>query len=201
MGSPEWIHRATNRNVADLGGFPIVYADPPWSYDDPNCNGGVKRQYQTMSLDDICDLPVEKMVAPDACLFLWATYPKLPEAFVVAESWGFDYKSIAFQWVKTYPSGKPVFGLGRWTRGNTEPCLLFTRGKPKRESASVSQLVLDADHLVVEPRGKHSEKPARVRDLITDLCGDKPAIELFARQSAPGWENWGNQCESTVELY
>ncbi|KKL73814.1 hypothetical protein LCGC14_2071130 [marine sediment metagenome] len=115
--------------------YQIIYADPPWSYNDKNCNGAALGHYQTMKLKDICNLKIGKITDKNAVLFLWATYPLLKEALEVIEAWGFTYKSIAFQWVKLNKKSKtPFYGLGRWTRGNTEPCLLATKGKPKRIS-------------------------------------------------------------------
>lgn len=118
------------------GKYEIIYADPPWQYNDKGCHGGVEKQYPTMPNEDIYKLPVEKLAAKDCVLFLWATYPKLPEALETIKAWGFKYKTIAFQWVKVYPKStdKFVVGLGRWTRGNTEPCLLAVKGHPKRKS-------------------------------------------------------------------
>ena len=117
---------------------------------------------------------------------MWATYPKMQEALDLIEAWGFKYKSIAFQWIKQNRSGNGYFfGLGRWTRGNTEPCLIAIKGKPKRISAGVGQLVFS-------PLRRHSQKPAEVRDKIVELMGDLPRIELFAREAAPGWDVWGN---------
>ena len=103
-----------------LGKYNVIYADPPWSYNDKNCNGAALGHYQTMKVKDICELPVKELADKDCVLFLWVTYPMLQEGLKVIESWGFKYKTIAFQWVKTYKSGKYVFGLGRWTRGNTD---------------------------------------------------------------------------------
>lgn len=156
-----------------------------------------------MRFEDIAALPVGEMCAKDAVLFLWATYPKIEEALALIPRWGFTYKSIAFQWLKLYPSGKPFFGLGRWTRGNTEPCLLAVRGSPKRVSASVSQVVLDpADPSVIEaPVLRHSAKPAAVRERIVELMGDRPRVELFAREAAPGWLSWGNEGSPSIALY
>lgn len=171
--------------------YNIIYADPPWSYSDKGCNGNADSHYQTMKIDDICKLPVNTsgggIAADDCVLFLWTTYPMMKEALRLIEAWGFTYKSIAFQWVKQNRSGKGYFfGLGRWTRGNTEPCLIAVKGKPKRISASVSQLVFS-------PLRRHSEKPDEVRDRIVELMGDLPRIELFARNTAPGWDSWGNE--------
>lgn len=183
-----------------MGRFAVIYADPPWRYADRNCNGAAEGHYDTMPLAAICGMGprVQRLAADDSVLFLWATYPLLREAFDVIAAWGFAYKSIGFQWVKTYkpkPDGaQPFFGLGRWTRGNTEPCLIATRGKPKRAGNDVSQLILDPqDELLVSPLTRHSAKPPETRDRIVRLMGDVPRIELFARERAPGWEAWGNQ--------
>lgn len=167
--------------------YSIIYADPPWRYQDKKCSGACEGHYATMGIDDICALPVERIAEKDCVLFMWATYPLMPEALRVISAWGFAYKSIAFQWLKQNISGKGwFFGLGRWTRGNTEPCLLAIRGKPRRVCASVSQLI-------ESPLRRHSEKPPIVRDRIVELVGDMPRIELFARQTAKGWDCWGNE--------
>ena len=170
--------------------YQIIYCDPPWNYADQGCQGTMANHYAGMKIDDICKLPVGGGLADKDCvLFLWATYPMLPEALRVIEAWGFKYKSIAFQWVKlNKKNGKPFYGLGRWTRGNTEPCLLATKGNPKRVSAAVFQLIQ-------QPLTRHSEKPQEARDKIIQLMGDLPRIELFARSSLKfenGWVNVGN---------
>ena len=167
--------------------YNIIYADPPWRYADKGCNGNAESHYNTMSQKDICNLPVSQLALPDCVLFMWGTYPMLPEALETIKAWGFDYKSIAFQWVKlNKKNGKPFYGLGRWTRGNTEPCLLAVKGKPKRIDNSIFQLIQT-------PIERHSKKPDIVRQKIVQLVGDLPRIELFARQQVPGWDAWGNQ--------
>ena len=145
--------------------YNVIYADPPWRYSDRKCNGACAFHYDTMTLQEIKDLPVPQLCEKDCVLFLWTTYPMLKEAIQVIEAWGFKYKTIAFQWIKLNKSGKGYFfGLGRWTRGNTEPCLLAVKGKPSRKDNSVSQLIM-------EPLGFHSEKPAVTRDRIKALLG------------------------------
>ena len=131
--------------------YDIIYADPPWAYNDKNCSGAAAAQYETMSLADIQALPINESNSIDEVM-----------------------KKCCF------------FGLGRWTRGNSEPCLIAVKGKPSRISPSVGQLVF-------EPLTRHSAKPTIVRDKITTLIGDKPRIELFARQYADGWDCWGNE--------
>lgn len=167
--------------------YQIIYADPPWNYNDQGCQGTMANHYNGMKLEQICNLPINKLADNNCILFIWATYPMLREAFKVIDSWGFIYKSIAFQWLKLNPKSlTPFYGLGRWTRGNTEPCLLATKGKPKRISASVFQLIQ-------EPRRKHSQKPIIVRDKIIELVGNLPRIEIFAREQVVGWDAIGNE--------
>lgn len=188
------------------GGYQIVYADPPWAYNDAGCRGAAQKEYSTMDTRSIGEIPVGSICAPDAVMFIWATYPKIEDLFPLLAAWGFTYKSIAFQWVKTrgeHPDGslKTFMGLGRWTRGNTEPCFLAVRGKPHRVSAGVRQLITTLEEdLIVAPVGRHSAKPSETRDRIVTLMGDLPRIELFARTRTPGWDVWGNEVESDVTL-
>jgi N6-adenosine-specific RNA methylase IME4 len=147
-----------------------------------------------MSLAEICALPVAGIAATDSALFLWATYPNLPEAFEVIKAWGYTYKTVAFTWVKRCKKSPGFFvGLGHWTRANAELCLLATRGRPKRLSRSVRQII-DA------PIGRHSAKPAEARTRIVELLGDLPRIELFARERVDGWDCWGNEVDSDIVL-
>lgn len=167
--------------------YKIIYADPPWQYKDRGCSGACEKHYKTMKLEEIKNLPIAKIASKDCVLFLWTTYPQLKQAIEVIEAWGFRYKTIGFQWVKKNRSGNGFFfGLGRWTRGNTEPCLIATKGKPQRVSNKVSQLIL-------EPVGRHSAKPGVVRDKIVELTGEGEKIELFARQQVEGWDCWGDE--------
>lgn len=171
------------------GGFRIVLADPPWNYRDKNSNGkrGAAHKYACMTTEDVAALDVASICAPDCALFLWSTEPMIREAFRVIDAWGFEYKTFGFLWAKRNKlRNTPFFGLGHWSRANTEPCLLAVRGKPKRASADVSQFVWS-------PVRRHSEKPEIVRDLIVRLCGDLPRIELFSRHVVPGWARWGNE--------
>jgi len=179
--------------------YQIIYADPPWSYNVASKKGtsrGVaERYYDTMSVEDICKLPIGKL-ADNAVLFMWATYPNLPQALKVIESWGFTYKTVAFTWVKIYCHTKnPIMGCGFWTRANAEICLLATNGKeyPRRISKGVQQVI-------IEPKGEHSVKPKTARERIVTLMGDLPRIELFARQKTEGWDVWGDEVESDIKL-
>ena len=174
--------------------YNIIYADPPWKYERYGCQGAAEQQYPTMSIDEICDLPVGNICEKDAVLFLWTTFPKLREALKVIDAWGFEYKTIAFLWLKQNRSGKGWFyGLGFWTRGNAEICLLATKGHPKRKSNKVHQFI-------ISPLRGHSKKPDETRDKIVQLVGELPRIELFAREKTDGWDVWGNEVECDVDL-
>lgn len=188
--------------IRALGGFQILYGDPAWSYNDKGSNGAADNHYETMSVEQIAALPVSQIAADDAVLFLWTTWPFLMDARVVMESWGFEYKTLAFLWVKSTTNAKEFFGLGRWTRGNTEPCLLGVRGNPpRRVDAGVRQLVWGEPEVIGAPVGQHSAKPIEVRQRIDQLMGPEPSrLELFARERAPKWHAWGNEVESTISL-
>ena len=177
--------------------YDIIYADPPWSFNFKNRKGlsdeAKGRLYPTMRADDIVSLPVGNIASDDCVLFLWVMNSELPLALDVITAWGFKYKTVAFTWVKTTVNNKYCFGGGNWTRSNPELCLLATKGKIKRKSASVRELV-------VSQRREHSRKPDEIRDAIVELCGDLPRVELFCRYPAPGWDVWGNEVESTLEL-
>lgn len=174
--------------------YGILYADPPWEYSHSSVNGAAEKHYLTMRDEDIYRLPVARLAADNCALFLWATFPKLPEALRTIEAWGFQYKTVAFVWIKQNRKAKSWFwGLGFWTRGNAEICLLAIRGHPRRVSAKVHQLI-------VSPVEEHSKKPGIVRDKIVELMGDLPRVELFARKKTPGWDVWGNEVESDIRL-
>jgi N6-adenosine-specific RNA methylase IME4 len=169
--------------------YQIVYADPPWSYKVWTAKGGHKSasaHYPVMDLGDICGLPIKDIADNNCILFLWATFPNLPEAFEVIKKWGFVYKTVAFNWTKIYSNGNPVCGLGYWTRSNGEVCLLATKGKIRRINKGVYQAILS-------PQEGHSKKPNEIRNRIVTLMGDLPRIELFARQKTEGWDVWGDE--------
>lgn len=147
-----------------------------------------------MSMEEIGNLPVERIADKNCVLFLWATFPQLDVALAVIQAWGFQYKTVAFVWLKqTRVSHQWFFGMGNWTRSNAEICLLATRGKPKRQSASVHQFI-------ISPIQSHSQKPGTAREKIVELLGNLPRIELFARQKADGWDVWGNEVESDIDM-
>lgn len=179
--------------------YKIIYADPPWNfkYHSPvnrtNRYNRTTAHYPTMNIKDICDLPIGELADKDCVLFLWATYPNLLDAIEAIKAWGFKYKTVGFTWVKTNKNGHYFKGMGYWTMANAELCLIATRGKPHRVRFDVPQIV-------ISQREKHSKKPDEVRQRIENLMGDLPRIELFAREKPEGWDVWGNEVESSIEL-
>lgn len=182
--------------------YQIIYADPPWEYKQFSKNkgidpkfGSVLSQYKTMSIEELCKLPI-KNLADDSCiLFMWATMPNLDRAFEVIKAWGFIYKTCAYTWVKQNPLGQGVYsGLGHWTNGNAELCLLATKKKYPR------RIVKNSKQIQMYPRGRHSAKPPQIRDEIVRFMGNLPRVELFARQKTEGWDVWGNEVDSDIKL-
>lgn len=187
--------------------YKIIYADPAWNYENSSLNrGGALRYYKTMKIDEIKALPVNKISDNNSILFMWVTFPMLKEGLETIRSWGFNYKTCGFVWVKTNKRTNPnqfsflpsdnldsFWGMGNWTRSNAEICLIGVKGKPARLNADVHQIIYS-------PIDKHSKKPMETRERIIRLCGDLPRIELFARQKIKGWDTWGNEIENDLNF-
>jgi N6-adenosine-specific RNA methylase IME4 len=175
--------------------YQIIYADPPWEYKQSgsktNSRGMAKQHYPTMTTKDICSLPVKEIKTDNAICFMWATFPNIDQALKVMDSWGFIYKTAAFVWVKKNKKSPTNFwGMGAYTRANVEVCLLGISKGTKAKEIVKSHAV---HQVIEEPIEKHSKKPDITREKIIELLGDLPRIELFARQSYPGWDVWGNE--------
>jgi N6-adenosine-specific RNA methylase IME4 len=169
--------------------YGVIYADPPWNfetYSDKGTGRGAVSHYDTLTIEDLMTMPVADLAAKDCALFLWCIDTHLPQGLELLRAWGFDYKTVGFVWAKKNKKADSYFmGLGKWARTNPEICLLATRGKPKPLSRSVRKLV-------VERLRENGRKPERVRDDIKELVAG-PYLELFARQTAEGWDCWGDQ--------
>lgn len=139
-----------------------------------------------MTLEEIKEIPVGKIAADNCALFLWVTFPRLREGLEVMKAWGFEYKTLGFNWIKTNKDGTPFFGIGHYTKSNPELCLLGMKGAMKAVDNTVSSVI-------ITPREYHSKKPDIVRDKIVQLFGDLPRVELFARGNFQGWDCLGNE--------
>jgi N6-adenosine-specific RNA methylase IME4/ParB-like chromosome segregation protein Spo0J len=167
--------------------FRVIYADPPWKYGDER--GGLEgysdsaaaAQYPTMPLADICAMNVKSMTAPDSVLFLWATFPLLPDAIEVVRAWGFTYKT-AFVWDKQRAN------MGNYHNACAELLIIATRG------SCTPEIDTRPPQVQAIARGKHSAKPEHFRELVDSMYPTGPRIELFRRGEAPeGWIVWGNE--------
>lgn len=182
--------------------YGAILADPPWSFltrSDKGKDRSAEQHYACMTLDEIKAMPVGEIAAKDCALFMWVIDTHLPMALDVISAWGFTYKTVAFTWAKlnrefaSYPpeqqradADKAFFkGMGFWTRANPEMCLLATKGSPKRQSRAVRRLI-------VSPVREHSRKPEATHERIEALVSG-PYCELFARDTRPGWDQWGNE--------
>lgn len=179
--------------------FGVIYADPPWHFKRYSEEKSLAHKrapqdhYSTMTVEEMMALPVADVAAPDCVLLMWTTWPHLLFATALIEAWGFKYKTGGFDWLKADVSTLDLFPdpkqadmkMGYWTRSNGEPCLLATRGKPKRLNADVRMGI-------IEKAREHSRKPDCVYPRIERLLAG-PYLEMFSRTTRPGWTSWGNQ--------
>ena len=169
--------------------YNIIYADPPWQYRSKEClakksilNGELNTHYPTMSLEELKTIPIDRFSEKDSLLFMWTTGPQLANSIELGESWGFEYKTVAFVW------DKQITNPGSYTMSQCEICLVGKKGKipSPRGARNIRQFLS-------ERRSKHSKKPDEIRDRITAMFPEQSKIELFARQNANGWDCWGNE--------
>jgi N6-adenosine-specific RNA methylase IME4 len=158
--------------------YGAILSDPPWRFETFSDKGrGRSPKYRVERTPDLVRMPPP--AADNSALFLWTIDTHMQQALSLIKAWGFEYKTVAFIWVK------PQMGLGYWTRKEAEICLMGTRGKPKRVGRGVRQVIR-------APRREHSRKPDEVYSRIEALVGG-PYLEMFARQQWPGWDSWGNE--------
>ena len=172
--------------------YGVILADPPWAFrtwggKDVTPHRTAVDHYSTETVRQLAQIPVADVAADNCALFMWVVSSHIDQAIELGQAWGFTLKTNAFTWVKLTKDGKPKMGMGYWTRKGSEQCLMFTRGKPKRLSCGVREVIL------AQPR-EHSRKPDQQYQRIEALVGG-PYLEMFARQAYPGWDAWGNQTE------
>ncbi len=181
--------------------YQIIYADPPWQmryakglasgfhvYDVP---------YPTMTDDEIVALPIRNIVDDNALLFLWVIDSRIPLIEKIMNTWGFKYVTVGFVWHKPRLDGTGSnANMTQYTRKSCEFCFIGKRGK-----GIVKQRIMNQFHQFI-PLSKtvHSQKPQVIQSLIVKMCGDVPRIELFARKKVEGWDCWGNEVDSDIDL-
>lgn len=174
--------------------YGVIEADPPWSYKTySNADRGTvphrgeNEPYPPMTREELLALPVNEVAAKDCLLHMWVISSHIDQAIELGRAWGFTYKSLGFNWVKTQKSDpeKPKMGMGKWLRQDSEIGLIFTKGKPTRVSAGVRQAIL-------EPARQHSRKPDERLDRLEALVAG-PYLEMFSRSTREGWDAMGNE--------
>lgn len=173
--------------LTGVGQFPILYVDPPWRYDFSKDDADqIESHYPTMTTEEICALPVQEISLADCVLFLWATSPKLEEAFTVLNAWGFTYRTCAV-WDKQW------IGPGYYFRQRHELLLVATKG-----AIPVPLPANRPDSVFTEKRTAHSKKPEIAYQLIEQMYPDLPRLELFSRVPRESWAAWGNEVKKEV---
>ena len=179
------IKRAEVKEVAKLpdAKFRVIYADPPWKYGDQLTEdyGPAKFHYPSMTITELCAMPIKSITEPDAVLFLWVTSPLLFECAPIIEAWGFKYKT-SFVWDKV------KHNMGHYNSVRHEFLLICTRGSCTPDVVKLFDSVQSIE------RTKHSAKPAEFREMIETLYPHGKRLELFAREANKEWEVYGNQC-------
>jgi len=169
--------------------YSVIYVDPPWTYkgrinhNGSKLTGSASDHYEVMSTEDLRSLDVKSISETNCCLFMWVSGPKLDEAVLLGQAWGFKYKTIAFVWDKVLPN------VGFYTLSQCEICLVFTRGCiPKNRGTRNERQFLSKKRTK-----RHSEKPHDIRERINRMFPDTHhnRIELFSRHITPGWDVWG----------
>jgi N6-adenosine-specific RNA methylase IME4 len=175
--------------------FRTVLADPPWRF--MNRTGKMAPEhrrlarYETMTVDEIAALPIQKFVADKAHLYLWVPNALLADGMRVMSSWGFTYKTNLV-WFKTRKDGGPDRrGVGFYFRNVTELVLFGIRGKDNRTLAAGRR----QPNLIAEQKREHSRKPDQLYEVI-EACSPSPRLELFARTKRAGWTQWGDEIGS-----
>ena len=167
------------------GKYRVIYADPPWKYTSGDQHSTeaqdtiLSSHYNSMSIAELCELPIKDMAQDDSVLFMWVTSPLLEECFDVIRAWGFKYKA-SIVW------NKDAHNVGHYVSVRHELLLICTRGSCLPDTNKLFASV------VTEKRTTHSVKPETFRNIIDEMYPNGKRIELFARRSVNGWDTWGN---------
>ncbi len=176
--------------------YDVIYADPAWHYGSKsavnNSKGNkikeLKEHYPTLKRSELIALPIKDIAEDDCAMFMWVTDSHLNEGIELMKEWGFQYKTIAFNWIKLTSKGNYCKNVAPWTMKSSELCLLGIKGKMIKHKTSNN-----VESLILAERTQHSKKPQEARNRICKLFAKTSKIELFARQKVEGWDSWGNE--------
>jgi N6-adenosine-specific RNA methylase IME4 len=178
--------------------YGTILADPPWRFSNRTGKMAPEHRrlsrYQTMTMDEINELPVAQLAAPKSHLYLWVPNALIHDGLEVMRRWGFTYKTNIV-WFKIRKDGGPDGrGVGFYFRNVTELLLFGVRGSLRTLPAGRRQT-----NIIRTRKREHSRKPDEQYDLI-ESCSPGPFLEMFARLSRPGWEQWGNEVDQSPKL-
>jgi N6-adenosine-specific RNA methylase IME4 len=190
-------------SLDDAGPYEIIYTDPPWKYwGDPNKDQAAGKHYKCMSFEELAALPVRRLLSNKAVVFMWTTSSKMAEACALFEPWGFVYRGVFQVWVKTTNDNTIIHGQGvrpSFTKPTAEYLLV---GSTLARGRAFPLLTEKMQNVVLAPRpgNIHSRKPDVFRDNIVSLLGDRPRLEMFARQTHDGWHSWGDELVASSDV-
>lgn len=229
-GKVNIFHSYDGVKVSMLGKYKIIYADPPWAYNDRKAirkdgkmakrGYGSANLYDVMTVDEICNLHIDpdleecataylrpdicyhvsQIAGPNSALFLWTTWPHISSALRVMEAWGFTYKTCAFDWMKCNLKNDKPWRGIGYYAKSNTEPCLLGIRGKMKPVDNHVSMAVYEPHPRKDGKIIHSRKPATVRDRIVQLFGDVPRIELFARERIPGWDAWGNELEVNTGL-
>ena len=186
--------------------YKLILADPPWDFKNKKTGGSMKsgatQQYMTTGIESLKKLDVNS-IADDGCLLaMWWVGAMPQEAIDLIKVWGFRLVNMnGLVWNKLTVTNKPYFGMGFYTRAGSESVAFAVKGKFKPASRSVRAVFNAEAQIQFEAKVMaHSQKPAQVRDLLAELCGDVPRLEMFAREQTKGWSVFGNEVDESIEI-
>lgn len=181
--------------------YKLIYVDPAWEYyGDPDKPQAAGKHYNTMTLDEMVELPVRQLIDGKGVVFMWATGPKLADAIDLLRAWGFHYRCIAYVWIKTTKDGKIIEGQGVRPSfvKQLDEVVIVGSTEPRGRTLPILTESQGQNIFAPRPNDEHSRKPEEARWRIDELYGDIPKIELFARCHYPGWDAWGLEADGPM---
>ena len=192
-----WKFTQKRENDKSMKKYQIIYADPPWRYQcgknhlakKSMINGNVDIHYKSMTIREMKKIQINKITENDCLLFLWVTSPFLKIGIDLMDNWGFKFSTIGFIW------HKQKINPGSYTLSECEICVIGKKGK-----IPIPRGARNVRQFLSEKRTRHSAKPNEIRKRIEQMFPTQNKIELFARNRTEGWDVWGNEVKSDIEL-
>lgn len=182
----EWVNQCMAKFPLNKK-YRVIYADPPWPYAIHYTNLQGASPFPSMTMEDLQNLPIDRITENNAALFLWCTNPMMPKALELMQSWGFEYKTVFKVWLKRFPNGNPVCNPGWWSRSSVELLLVGTKGSGILKNKTTNSEPQEYESV----RERHSSKPMELTECVRDFLEVDSRLELFCRHPCPGFDCWG----------